>query len=132
MFWRSRPLPEPGPPLPIDFPQRRATVIADATGQYASELNGYAKLNGDLDHYSKPRPNSAHADMHATTSSSSSDLLTPAPAVAGIDEPKCLKSGGGQHTSFHDDDYHLVCENELGGADEHTSPADFWIRIAGD
>ena len=47
------------------------------------------------------------------------------PVVAGIDEPKRLKSGGGQHTSFHNDDYHPICENELGGADDHTIPGRF-------
>ena len=55
--------------------------MADTTGQDAGELNGHAKLNGDFDHHSRPRPNSVHADMLTTTSSSSSDLLTPMPGA---------------------------------------------------
>ena len=55
--------------------------MADSTSQDASELNGHAKLNGDFSHHSKPRPSSVHADMLTTTSSSSSDLLTPTPGA---------------------------------------------------
>lgn len=51
-------------------------------------LNGYAKFNGDIvSHYSKPRPNSLHADMLPTASSSSSELLTPTPGSLGVDRP---------------------------------------------
>ena len=75
------PPPQAGPSVPFDFPQRRATVIEGTSGRNAGELNGYAKLNGNFDHHSKPRPTSLHADMLATTSSSSSDLLTPRPGA---------------------------------------------------
>lgn len=37
--------------------------------------------NGDFDHHSRLRPNSLHADLLATTSSSSSDLLTAMPGA---------------------------------------------------
>lgn len=72
-------LPQPKPSQPSEMPQRRATLIPHATDQMTDELNGYAKFNGDLSHYSKPRPNSLQADMFATPSSSSSELLTPTP-----------------------------------------------------
>ena len=77
-----RPLPQ-APSLPFDMPQRRATVVAgEADGR--TEFNGHAKLNGDItDQDSKLRPNSLHADMLMTTSSSSSDQLTPTPAAPG-------------------------------------------------
>jgi ubiquitin carboxyl-terminal hydrolase 9/13 len=74
----SRPLPQTRPSLPLDSPRGRTTV---KTG----ELNGHAKLNGDADRRSVPsRPSSLHADMlaanmFATSSSSSSELLTPTP-----------------------------------------------------
>jgi len=55
--------------------------MTDTKRQDAGELNGHAKLNGDFDYHSKPRPNSVHADMFAKTSSSSSDLLTPTPGA---------------------------------------------------
>ena len=55
--------------------------MAHTTGQEAGELNGHAKLNGDFNHHTKPRPNSAHAGMLKTTPSSSSDLLTPTPGA---------------------------------------------------
>ncbi|KAF9649230.1 hypothetical protein BDM02DRAFT_1948203 [Thelephora ganbajun] len=74
----SRLLPETRPPLPFDLPQR-AAVFADTTGQKTDELNGHAKPDGDTDHRS--RPNSLRADMFATNSSSSSELLTPTPGA---------------------------------------------------
>jgi len=55
--------------------------MTDTKCQDAGELNGHARLNGDFDHQSRPRPNSVHA-MFAKTSSSSSDLLTPTPGAS--------------------------------------------------
>ena len=59
--------------------------------------------------------------MNAWSSTSQTMML----AVASIDDPERLKSGGGQHTSFHDDDCHPVCENKPGGADDRTIPGRF-------
>ena len=76
-----------GPSGTFDLPQRRATVIEGTTRQGTDDLNGHAKLNGNFDHHSKPRPTSLHASMLATTSSSSSDLLTPMPGVPMSADP---------------------------------------------
>ena len=75
-----RSLPQPRPPPPFDLPHRRATVLADTTSQKIGELNGHARPNGNIN-YSKPRPNSLHADIFTRTSSSSSELLTPTPGA---------------------------------------------------
>jgi len=81
MHRTPRPLPQTPPLLSPDSPQRRATVATDTTGQKAEEPNGHAKLNGDANHDSRPRPNSLYADALATASSSSSELLTPIPGA---------------------------------------------------
>lgn len=87
MYRTLGPLPQKGPSAPLDLPQRRATVIEGTTRQDTGELNGHAKLNGNFDHHSKLRPTSLHAGMLATTSSSSSDLLTPTPEVPMSADP---------------------------------------------
>ncbi|KAF9785228.1 hypothetical protein BJ322DRAFT_1108684 [Thelephora terrestris] len=74
-----RPLPQT-PSSALELPQRRATVVGGGTTGQKFELNGHAKPNGDVaDHHLKLRPNSLHADM--TTSSSSSEVLTPTPGA---------------------------------------------------
>ena len=77
----SRPLPQPRPPLPVDLREERAATTTDTTGQGSGEWNGHAMPNGDFDHHARLRPNSLHADLLATTSSSSSDLLTAMPGA---------------------------------------------------
>jgi len=72
----SRPSPQTRPPLPFD-PPRRATTVGETTGRKTTESHRRSKLNGYVDHHSKPRPNSLHGDMLAKNSSSSSELLTP-------------------------------------------------------
>lgn len=83
-----RPLPQT-PSSPFEFTQRRATVAGgDTTVEKTDELNGHAKPNGDLaNHHLKLRPNSLHADMLATASSSASELLTPTPAAPSEAQP---------------------------------------------
>lgn len=67
--------------------------MTDTMGQGMNELNGYARLNRDPDHDFKPRPNSLHADLLATSSSSSSDLLTPTPgAPLSVNAPPSANS----------------------------------------
>lgn len=84
---RPRPLPQ----VPLDLPQRRATVVGDGTrDQKTDQLNGHTELNGEAaGPHLKPRPNSLRADMLPTASSSSSELLTPTPEhpVEAINSP---------------------------------------------
>ena len=95
-----RPLPQTRPSLPAEMSQRRATLISDTTGQVAGEFNGHAMFNGDFNYHSKPRPNSLHADMLASTSSSSSELLTPTPgAPSDTTSPSFDSSSSGMTTT---------------------------------
>ena len=92
------PIPRPQAPrlprLPFNVSERRATVVGDGTTDQKTELNGHAKLNGDVaGHHPRPRPSSLHADMLPTASSSSSELLTPTPGHPLEDNNPLLSAG---------------------------------------
>lgn len=73
-----RTLPQ-APSIPFEMSHRRATVVeGGVVSQKTDGTNGHIRLNGHVaNHHTKPRPNSLHADMLPTASSSASELLTP-------------------------------------------------------